>query len=70
MPDQLSDIVESSQPELLATNFDFTGPVATVNGAPVAGGNVPGPVTRQLMSAFSDLAGMDYVDQYLSHLQG
>ena len=44
-------------------------PISKVNGATIGDGNVPGPVTRQLMAAFSDLAGMDYVEQYLSHLQ-
>ena len=43
-------------------------PVSSVNGAAVGDGRVPGPVTQRLMSAFSDLAGMDYVAQYLSHL--
>ena len=43
-------------------------PVASVNGANIGQGQVPGPLTQRLMSAFSDLAGMDYVSQYLSHL--
>lgn len=43
-------------------------PVASVNGAPVGGGRVPGPITRRLMAAFIDLVGMDYVAQYLAHL--
>ena len=43
-------------------------PVSSVNGAAVGDGRVPGPVTQRLMAAFSDLAGMDYVAQYLSHL--
>ena len=43
-------------------------PISRVNGAIVGDGNMPGPVTQQLMAAFSDLAGMDYVGQYLSHL--
>jgi branched-chain amino acid aminotransferase len=43
-------------------------PISSINGAPVGDGTVPGPVTQRLMSAFSDLAGMDYVDQYLFHL--
>ena len=43
-------------------------PISAVNGAPIQDGRVPGPVTQRLMSAFADLAGMDYVDQYLSHL--
>ena len=45
-------------------------PISSVNGATVSQGEIPGPVTRQLMAAFSDLAGMDYVSQYLSHLAG
>ena len=43
-------------------------PVSSINGTPIDGGRVPGPITQQLMAAFSDLAGMDYVSQYLSHL--
>jgi branched-chain amino acid aminotransferase len=43
-------------------------PISSVNGTLIGDGSVPGPVTQRLMSAFSDLAGMDYVDQYLSHL--
>ena len=43
-------------------------PVASVNGAVIGDGSAPGPVTNRLMAAFSDLAGMDYVSQYLYHL--
>ena len=43
-------------------------PVSSVNGASVGEGNPPGPVTRRLMRSFSDLAGMDFEEQYLSHL--
>jgi branched-chain amino acid aminotransferase len=43
-------------------------PISSVNGATVGDGNVPGPVTQRLISAFSDLTGMDYVAQYLYHL--
>ena len=43
-------------------------PIASVNGAAIGQGQIPGPLTQRMMSAFSDLAGMDYVDQYLSHL--
>ena len=44
-------------------------PVSSVNGATIGDGRTPGPVTRQLMLAFSDLAGMDFEEQYLAHLQ-
>ncbi len=43
-------------------------PVSSVNSAAIAGGAVPGPITQQLTAAFSDLAGMDYVGQYLAHM--
>ena len=43
-------------------------PVASINGSQVASGQTPGPMTQRLMAAFSDLAGMDYVSQYLAHL--
>ena len=43
-------------------------PVSSVNGTTVGDGGVPGPITQRLTSAFSDVAGMDYVAQYLSHL--
>lgn len=43
-------------------------PVAAVNGAVVGNGPPPGRVTRRLMRGFSDIAGMDFEAQYLSHL--
>jgi branched-chain amino acid aminotransferase len=43
-------------------------PVHSVNGTVVNDGVVPGPMTKQLMGAFSDLVGVDFVEQYLSHL--
>ena len=44
-------------------------PVSGVNGSAVGNGKVPGPVTHQLMAAFSDLVGMDFAEQYLAHLE-
>jgi branched-chain amino acid aminotransferase len=43
-------------------------PVSSVNGSMIGNGRSPGPATRQLMQAFSDIAGMDFEEQYLSHL--
>ena len=43
-------------------------PVSAVNGTAIGDGRPPGPVTRRLMQAFTDLAGMDFEEQYLSHL--
>ena len=45
-------------------------PISSVNGATVGDESPPGPVTSRLMRAFSDLAGMDFEEQYLSHLNG
>ena len=43
-------------------------PVATISGQAVGDTAVPGPVTKQLMDAFVEEVGFDYVAQYLSHL--
>ncbi len=43
-------------------------PVSAVNGTSIGDGRPPGPVTRRLMQGFTDLAGMDFEEQYLSHL--
>ncbi len=43
-------------------------PVSAVNGTTIGDGRPPGAVTRRLMQAFTDLAGMDFEEQYLSHL--
>jgi branched-chain amino acid aminotransferase len=44
-------------------------PVSSINGYKIGDGKVPGKLTSRLMSAFSDLVGMDYVAQYLHHLR-
>ena len=43
-------------------------PISSFNSTPIAGGKVPGEITRRLMDAFSDTAGMDFEGQYLAHL--
>ena len=43
-------------------------PVASVNGKAIGDGRVPGPVTRKLLVAYSDLVDCDIVAQYLRHL--
>jgi branched-chain amino acid aminotransferase len=39
-----------------------------VNGAVIGQGGVPGPVTGRIMDAYVELAGFDWVAQYLSRL--
>ena len=41
-------------------------PVSSINGAVVGDGKVPGPVTDRLIGAYCDLAGIDFVAQYLA----
>jgi branched-chain amino acid aminotransferase len=43
-------------------------PVSSFNGAPIAGGQVPGPVSKRLVDAYSDLVDCDIVGQYLRQL--
>ncbi len=42
-------------------------PLGSLNGRRLSA-DVPGPVTKRIMDAFSDLVGMDYVGQYLRFL--
>jgi branched-chain amino acid aminotransferase len=43
-------------------------PVRSVNGVVIGGGQVPGPVTRQLTEAYCRLVDFDFVAQYLKRL--
>ena len=45
----------------------FDGAVRSVNGAPVASGAVPGPITKRILDAYSQFVGCDFVGQYLRH---
>ena len=44
-------------------------PVRSVNGRRVGDGTIPGPVTQELLTAYSELVGLDIVAQYLAHLE-
>ena len=55
--------------EMFLTSTAFcVCPVATVNGAVVGDGAVPGPTTARLLQAYSDLVDCDIAGQYLSRL--
>ena len=43
-------------------------PVRSINGASIADGKVPGPVTKRIMDAYCELVGFDWVGQYLKRL--
>ena len=44
-------------------------PVRSFNGAQVAEGLIPGPITAKLMAAYSEEVGCDFVRQYLDRLE-
>ncbi len=44
-------------------------PVVKVNHAVIGDGRVPGPVSKQLLAAYSKLVGCDIEGQYLKHLK-
>ena len=43
-------------------------PVSSINGAPIGGGVIPGPITKRLLDAYSALVDCDILGQYLRHL--
>ncbi|MCX6048851.1 MAG: aminotransferase class IV [Chloroflexi bacterium] len=43
-------------------------PVHSFNGKVVGDGRVPGPLTKKLTDAYTDLVDCDFVEQYLRHL--
>jgi branched-chain amino acid aminotransferase len=59
----LYDAMTADEAFLTSTSLCLC-PVATVNGARI-GGDVPGPVTRQLTEAYCRLVDFDFVAQYL-----
>ena len=65
------DLYEASRTEevfVTSTSFCLC-PVRSVNGRRVGDGTIPGPVTQELLTAYSELVGLDIVAQYLAHLE-
>lgn len=57
----------STADEIFMTGSSFClCPVRSVNGRPVGGGRLPGPITARLTAAYADLVGMDFVSQILA----
>ncbi len=52
---------------LTSTSLCICG-VRTINGRTFRAGNVPGPITGRLTEAYKDMAGCDFVTQYLKRL--
>ena len=42
--------------------------VASLNGVPINGGAVPGPITAQLIQAWQELTGVDTIAQARKHV--
>lgn len=59
--------VNTADEAFLTTNSFGIVPIISLNGLPIGTGKV-GPITRNLMRAWVDLVGMDFVAQALNHL--
>jgi branched-chain amino acid aminotransferase len=59
--------VYNAQEAFLTTNSFGILPIVSLNGLPIGTGTV-GPMTRRFMAAWTELVGMDFVGQALSHL--
>jgi branched-chain amino acid aminotransferase len=63
----LFDAYTAEEAFVTSTSFCIC-PVVSINGSTIGEGQIPGPVTRQLLKAYSALVGLDILEQYLSHL--
>lgn len=63
----LYDAYTADEVFLTSTSLCLCG-VSQVNGAPIGDGKVPGPITRKLLDAYSELVGCDIPGQYLARL--
>ncbi len=59
--------VYNADEAFLTTNSFGILPIVSLNGLPIGEGKV-GPMTRRLIDAWTELVGMDFVAQALSHL--
>jgi branched-chain amino acid aminotransferase len=64
----LYDAYTAEEVFLTSTSLCLCG-VSHVNGARIGKGPVPGPVTKRLLDAYTELVGCDIVGQYLSRLE-
>ena len=63
----LYDAYTADEAFVTSTSFCIC-PVSSINGSEIGEDGVPGPVTDRLLKAYSGLAGIDIVGQYLAHL--
>ncbi len=65
----LYDAYTSDEAFLTSTSLCLCG-IRNINGQPLGAGAPPGPVTARLTEAYKELAGFDFVAQYLNRLDG
>ena len=63
----LYDAYTADEMFLTSTSLCLCG-VSSINGAKIADGKIPGPLTKRLLDAYSELVGCDIADQYLRYL--
>ena len=63
----LYDVYTADEAFVTSTSFCLCS-VSSINGSTIGDGDVPGPVTNRLQTAYSDLVGIDIVKQYLKRL--
>ena len=64
----LYDAYNADEMFITSTSFCIV-PVRSINGAVVADGDLPGPITKRLTDAYIALVEYDFVGQYLRHLE-
>ncbi len=64
----LYDAYNADEMFITSTSFCIV-PVRSINGAVVADGALPGPITKRLTDAYIELVDYDFVGQYLRHLE-
>jgi len=65
----LYDAYTADECFLTSTSLCICG-VRSLNGRSFAASKPPGPITQRLIDAYKELAGCDFVAQYLQHLDG
>lgn len=63
----LYDAYTADEMFLTSTSLCLCG-VASVNGARIGDGKIPGPITKRLLDAYSELVACDIAGQYLARL--
>jgi branched-chain amino acid aminotransferase len=58
------DALGSAESFITSTSFCIC-PVSSINGVTIGDGQVPGPVTKQLIDAYVEFVGFDWHEQYL-----